>query len=210
MIMRLANLLQYATRTCLGPWVRKAFQMRSQWQAPIPMDGPAVFVANHASYLDPIFLAAVLPRPIRFFVLSDIYSLWWCRWLLALYGTIPVRGEATRLAMTLGRELLHEGHWIGLFPEGQRSFDGVVGKGKPGALFLAIQTGVPLIPVGIRGAYEAYPRWTKWPRLRPIRISFGRPRFYEGFSASSRPWLDHETETLMEEIRCLTEQGATF
>ena len=164
--------------------------MRSQWQTSIPVDGPAIFVANHSSYLDPIFLSAMLPRPIRFFVLSDIYRLWWCRWLLVLYGTIPVRGDSTRSALSLGRRLIQEGHWIGLFPEGQRSFDGVVGNGEPGALFLAIQTGVPLIPVGISGAYEAYPRWSKWPGLYPIRISFGQPRCYGEWTQPSRRYLD--------------------
>jgi len=201
--MKNPDRLQSFTKLCLGSFVRRAFRMRCHDAAFVPDHGSAVIVANHSSYLDPILLSAVSPRPIRFFVLSDIYKLWWCRWILKAYGTVPVRGEASRGALGTGRELIRDGHLIGLFPEGQRSFDGVVGKGYPGALLLAIQGGVPVIPVGISGTYESYPRWRKIPRLWPVSVAFGSPRHYEEVEKPNRRWMDQETENLMAEIRRL-------
>jgi 1-acyl-sn-glycerol-3-phosphate acyltransferase len=71
--------------------------------------------------------------------------------------------------------LLKDGEFVGIFPEGERSATGQLGKGEPGVALIALKAKVPILPVGIRGAYESFPKGSKFPKPYPIAVTFGKP-----------------------------------
>lgn len=140
-----------------------------------PETGGVVLVANHLSYLDPFFLLAAIPRPVRFLATAEIFR----RLLPALFframGGIPYRRyvrDPTALSrfLRLGRA----GEVIGLFPEGERSWDGRPGPMARG-IRAALAAGVPVVPVRISGAHEFWPRAAPRPRRAPVHLEFGTP-----------------------------------
>lgn len=147
---------------------------------------PVIFVANHSSHLDAPLILTSLPPAWRAQTATGaaadyFFDVWWRAAATALvFNAFPVeraggKGRATQLA----RQLLDDRWNILMFPEGTRSHDGGVGTFRLGAARLASESGVPVIPIGIRGSYQAMPRGRAWPargRL-PVELRFGRPVF---------------------------------
>jgi 1-acyl-sn-glycerol-3-phosphate acyltransferase len=142
----------------------------------IPRTGPAIVVANHSSFVDPWILGPFLfPRPVHFLITRLWYDkspLW--NFVFRSYRTIPMESHA---GATLDASLaaLAEGRIIGIFPEGRISYDGRVKRFRTGVCYLAAKSGAPVIPVGIRGAFESLPRSRRLPRRGRVRVEVGRP-----------------------------------
>ncbi|MFA5165347.1 MAG: lysophospholipid acyltransferase family protein [Candidatus Omnitrophota bacterium] len=146
------------------------FRLNTTGRDNIPKEGGAIIAANHSSYIDPVALAVAIPRRISWIVRKDVYDVWWLKGLFASTGMIREGGSVGKAI-----QLLEQGGLVGVFPEGTRSPDGKLGAGKKGAAVMALKTGVPVIPCGITGAFEAYPRGAVFPRPFPVKVSIGKP-----------------------------------
>lgn len=160
-------------RATFGTALRLWFRLRVEGQLPA---GPCVLAANHTSFLDPLVLGAAQPRRIVYLMTEVVWRSpafgWFYRWSRA----IPLRTRGgNRDALRAARAVLQQGRVVGIFPEGGLSRDGRLMVGSPGAVSLALQAGVPIVPVGIVGAHAAMPPGAVWPRPRRIRVCFGAP-----------------------------------
>lgn len=135
----------------------------------IPAEGKVIIAANHSSYLDPVAIAAVVPRQIKWIVRKDVYDVWWLRPLFASTGMIRENGSVGKAI-----DLLGKGEALGVFPEGSRSYDGRLGAGRRGAAIMALRSGAPVVPCAVKGAFKAYPRNSVLPRPCPVEIIIGK------------------------------------
>jgi 1-acyl-sn-glycerol-3-phosphate acyltransferase len=146
------------------------------------IDGPVIFVANHASHLDTPLILLSLPdewrRRTAVAAAADyFFDTWWRAVGSSLFfNTFPIDRRGGVMAATPG-EVLADGWSLVIFPEGTRSTDGWMGKFRMGAAFLAKEHGVPVVPVAHRGTYAAMPRGQGWPARgrRQLTIRFGEP-----------------------------------
>jgi 1-acyl-sn-glycerol-3-phosphate acyltransferase len=146
----------------------------------IPKKGPLLVAANHACFLDPWFICILFPRPVRFLITRNWYykSKGWQRFFAA-QGTTPVR-ETTEQTLDAVREHMSLDHVVGVFPEGKISHDGRMQKFRAGIGYMAAQTGAPVVPIGIRGAYESLNRRRRFPRPSRVTLVVGRPMVFPG------------------------------
>jgi 1-acyl-sn-glycerol-3-phosphate acyltransferase len=156
-------------RTFFGPEIENA----PDWKR---IDG-VIFAPNHASYLDPIFFQAAVPRPIRFMMTEGIYRIRAFRWLFELWDTIPVPdGDAVKVgAMKEALRVVRSGRPLVIFPEGGISRNGLLQAGQPGVAALMARARVPVIPVAILGTHEVLPYHANFPRAHRVKIRFGAP-----------------------------------
>ncbi|MBM7788534.1 lysophospholipid acyltransferase family protein [Tenggerimyces flavus] len=141
---------------------------------------PVLFVANHTSHLDTPLILMTLPGPWRrrtaVAAAADyFFDTWWrASGSAMVFNTFPIERRGGSLSQTPG-DLLAEGWNVVVFPEGTRSVDGWASRFKLGAAWLAVEHGVPIVPVGIRGSFAAMPRGRGWPRpgRLPVRVRFG-------------------------------------
>jgi 1-acyl-sn-glycerol-3-phosphate acyltransferase len=134
----------------------------------IPRSGPVIIAANHSSNLDvPVFGSAVMPRigrRLQWLGKKELFDWPVVGWLARNGGVHAVdRSSADVEAFRLATRILDEGHALFVFPEGTRSHDGTLGAGRDGVAVLALRTGAPIVPVGISGSYERWPRGQKLP-----------------------------------------------
>jgi 1-acyl-sn-glycerol-3-phosphate acyltransferase len=172
---KLAILWYYLAQGVLGTLFAALGGWRATGRRNIPPKGPALLVANHSSYLDPIILGIAAPRPLNYVARSTLFFpplSWWMRSV----GGFPIQREgmgASGMKETLRR--LRAGGIVLLFPEGTRSADGELGPLKPGISVLVARAGVPVLPAGIAGTFDAWPRSRPFPVPSPLRIHFGPP-----------------------------------
>jgi 1-acyl-sn-glycerol-3-phosphate acyltransferase len=144
----------------------------------VPASGPAVIAGNHLSFIDSFVLGLALPRPLYYLGKSDYWESARTRWLVAGAGVVPVyrdggdRGEGSLRA---GVQLLQRGDLLGIYPEGTRSPDGRLYRGKTGPVRMALEAGAPVVPFGIIGSDVAMPQDRRVIRRAPITLRFGRP-----------------------------------
>lgn len=152
------------------------FRIRCEGRGRVPADTATLICANHQSFLDPILVGLACNRRLTFLARESLF-----RWgpfgrLLVWYDTVPIKREGVGiggLKETLRR--LKQGQAVLVFPEGTRSRDGRVGNLQPGFCALVRRGRALLVPVGIDGAFEVWPRWRRWPRPRTIHLHFGPP-----------------------------------
>lgn len=151
-------------------------RIEAEQLARVPERGPLILVANHVNFLDvPILYTRLWPRPVTAFAKAENWDTPGLRFLAELWGAIPIRrGEADLTALRQGLAALEAGYILAIAPEGTRSGHGRLQRGHPGVVFLALQSGAPLLPIVCYGA-ENYRR--DWARLRRawFHIVVGRP-----------------------------------
>lgn len=159
--------------------LRASFDLAIEGAANVPSVGPCIVVANHRSFMDSIFLASVLERPLTFLAKAEYWDNPRTAWLFKATGQIPVRRGSpagARLAMDAASKVLLRGGAIGLYPEGTRSRDGQLKAGNLGAARLAIATGAPIIPVGLIGTDAVQAPDQRVPRMgRRVEMRIGAP-----------------------------------
>jgi 1-acyl-sn-glycerol-3-phosphate acyltransferase len=138
----------------------------------LPQKSNFIVVANHASFLDPAVIGAAIPKKIHWIALKGIYNVAGLNWFMRKIGTLPTGSSSERAV-----RLLMQNKNIALFPEGTRTFDGSIREFRRGAALLAIKTGRPILPCAILGTYEVLPRTAKFPRLHPIKVKVGKPKY---------------------------------
>lgn len=140
--------------------------------------GGAVLAGNHVSYMDPVLLWCVSPRPVHFMAKRELWRTRLFAWGLPRLWAFPVnRGEPDRAAITTATELVKAGELVGVFPEGSRSAEGTtdLGEAHGGAAFIALRAGAPVVPIAFVGTEKVWPRGVKLPRLRRTYIRIGAP-----------------------------------
>lgn len=171
-------------RAIITPLARLIYRPRVEGREKVPTDGPVIFASNHLSFIDSIAIPVAAPRPVHFLAKSSYFegrgfSGALKRSFFESIGAIPVRrgaGQAALDALDQQRQLLDEGLTVALYPEGTRSTDGRLYKGRTGVAFLALQTGAPVVPVGLIGTDKVMPKGAKMPSMTErITVRFGDP-----------------------------------
>jgi 1-acyl-sn-glycerol-3-phosphate acyltransferase len=152
------------------------FQARCWGRENYPATGGALICANHQSFLDPMLIGNSSSRPMNYLARKTLFHFAPLGWLLDFVNTIPVEREGFGVGgirETLKR--LKRGEMVLLFPEGTRSPDGEIQHFKQGFATLARRSRVALVPVGVDGAYDAWPRSERFPQLGRVRVVVGKP-----------------------------------
>jgi 1-acyl-sn-glycerol-3-phosphate acyltransferase len=152
------------------------FRLRVEGLANIPREGGAVLAANHQSFIDILLFGGCVPRHVAF-VARDTLANWrWLAYVMRECGTVLVkRGSSDRRALRQMADHLERGDMVAIYPEGTRTRDGSLQEFKGGALLAARMAGVPIVPCGIRGAFNAWPRGQTIPSPKKIGVRFGPP-----------------------------------
>ncbi|MFD7883712.1 lysophospholipid acyltransferase family protein [Streptomyces bauhiniae] len=174
------HLLKYVL---LGPVLRLVFRPRIEGLAHVPESGAAIIAGNHLSFSDHFLMPAILKRRITFLAKAEYFTGPGLKGRLTAFffrsaGQIPVDRsgkEAGQAAVREGLKVLDRGELLGIYPEGTRSHDGRLYKGKVGVAVMALKAGAPVVPCAMIGTFEAQPPGRKIPKLRPITIRFGEP-----------------------------------
>lgn len=212
-----AGYFYWVTKVVLTPVLTVAFRPRIEGIRNVPRRGPAILACNHVSYLDWLFLPLVVRwRHISFLAKLEYFTRPGLRGQLQRFfftntGQVPVdRGgaDASGAALRTAARLLREGKLVGIFPEGSRSRDGRLNRGRTGLARVAAETGVPVVPCATVGVYELCPPGKRVPRPRKVTVRFGEPMVFPGSPcpAPSSDALRAWTDELMGEIQRLSGQ----
>ena len=167
----------------LGPVLKVLFRPWVEGEEHIPDAGGVIFASNHLSFSDSIFLPLVVPRKMTFLAKADYFTGTGLKGRLTKMfftgvGQLPVDrsgGRASSAALDAGLKVLRAGDILGLYPEGTRAPDGRLYKGKTGVARMAIEAGVPVVPVAMINTDKVQPTGTVIPKIQRVGIRFGAP-----------------------------------
>ncbi|HEX2030890.1 MAG TPA: 1-acyl-sn-glycerol-3-phosphate acyltransferase [Actinomycetota bacterium] len=166
--------LQWLGRDVLGAVLTRYYRFEVRGADRVPEAGPAVLASNHDSLLDIPFLVLASPRPVWFMAKRELYTGRFGAWFFHVLGGFPVLRQGPDLAaVRAALAVLDAGMLLGMYPEGTRSRDFL--PFLPGAAWVALAAGAPLIPVAVRGTGDAMPRGSLRPRRVPVSVTFGEP-----------------------------------
>ncbi|MBN2223807.1 MAG: 1-acyl-sn-glycerol-3-phosphate acyltransferase [Deltaproteobacteria bacterium] len=161
---------------CIKIGIRLKYRIHVDGIDNVPKSGPAVFICNHTSIVDSFFIGCFLPRKIYFMAKSTEYESAAVRLFLYLSRTFPVRRYDTDpISLKNAMRVLSFGGMVGVYPEGERTWDGEMTPFRNGTIRFLLAAGVPIIPAGISGAFQHQPRWGGKMGNPDIRLSIGRP-----------------------------------
>jgi 1-acyl-sn-glycerol-3-phosphate acyltransferase len=194
----------FSLRTFAGPVFSAAFRLKTIGQENFPKAGPAILAANHASFLDPILISLRARRPVRFLVSNQFYRDPRLHALLRWLGTIPVGGGAGIVrSFRQVAGVIEDGGLLGIFPEGGITRDGSMKPFRSGAAVLAMRLGAPIVPIHLRGTFDALPRYARWPRFVPVTLRIGEPVKVEARPKPSSEEIAALTESIRSSIASL-------
>ncbi len=198
-------------KTVLGGIMNGLYRVNVEGLDNISSAGRGILAANHISFLDSFFIPLAIPRRVTYLAKAEYWDSWRTRWFFDLVGQIPVRRDDSakaQAALDSGLRVLGRDGLLGIYPEGTRSPDGCLYRGKTGVARMAAQAEAPVIPVGLIGTREIMSKEAKLPRLRgAVTVRFGEPMSIsrdevEGDPLAMRSFVDG----LMYEIRRLSGQ----
>lgn len=200
----------------LGPLLRLLFRPRIEGLENIPEDGAAIVAGNHLSFSDHFLMPAILKRRITFLAKAEYFTGPGVKGRLTAAffrsaGQIPVDRsgkDAGQAALREGLGVLSKGELLGIYPEGTRSHDGRLYKGKVGVAAMALGAGVPVVPCAMVGTFEIQPPGQKIPKIRRVTIRFGRPLDFSRYAGmeGERAVLRAVTDEIMYEVLALSGQ----
>jgi 1-acyl-sn-glycerol-3-phosphate acyltransferase len=156
--------------------MRLLFRVEARGTEHVPAAGAVLLVANHSSLLDPPLVGGMTPRRLTFLAKAELFRIPGFGALIRRLGARPLRRDgADSGALRTAQRVLEDGGALLVFPEGTRGDEGVLRSAKPGAALLAMQTGVPVVPVYVRGSGRAWPRGRRLPRPAKVVVTFGAP-----------------------------------
>ncbi len=200
----------------VGPLLKTVFRPQVEGDGNVPDTGAVILASNHLSYADWLFMPLVIPRRVTFVVKSEYFQGpgikgWLQRRFFSGAGQVPIdrsNGRSAEGAMRTGLKILRGGDLFGIYPEGTRSPDGRLFRGRTGVARLALEAKVPVIPVAVIGTDVIAPPGKRFGRLHSPLVRFGRPldfSRYEGME-SDRYILRAITDEIMYEIMELSGQ----
>ena len=180
-------------RVILSPILRLVFRPWVEGQEHVPLEGPALLASNHLSFSDSIFLPLVVPRKITFLAKSDYFTGKGFKGrskalFMKAVGQVPIDrsgGAASEAAINTGLRVLGAGELLGIYPEGTRSPDGRLYRGRTGIARLALESGVPVIPVAMIDTEKIQPPGRVLPKIMRVGVRFGEPLDFSQFKDKS-------------------------
>ena len=207
-----APMAYWVLKLLLTPVLRFFWRVRVEGIENIPEEGPAILASNHVSFCDSIFLPLVLRRRVTFVAKAEYFDDPKTAWFFRAVGQIPIRrtgGSAAMAALDSAAEVLEGGHLFGIYPEGTRSPDGRLYKGKTGVARLALRCQVPVLACAMVGTDGVQPIGQVKPNVfRPVTIRIGAPMdFAHYYDRPTDPKVLRQiTDEIMFELRELSGQ----
>ena len=199
-----------------GPLLRGIFRPWVSGAENIPAHGGVLLASNHLSFVDSIFLPLIIERNMVFLAKSEYFTGKGLKgWLTKMFfigtGMLPIDrsgGKAAEASLNTGLRVLAEGQILGIYPEGTRSPDGKMYRGRTGVARMILEAGVPVVPVAMIDTEKVMPIGSKWPKLRRIGIIFGEPLDFSRFEGmeGDRFILRAVTDEIMYELASLSQQ----
>jgi 1-acyl-sn-glycerol-3-phosphate acyltransferase len=200
----------------LGPLLRVVFRPQTEGVENVPLEGPAILASNHLSYADWLFMPLTVPRRVTFVAKAEYFTApgikgWFQKMFFSGSGQVPIDrsgASAAEGALVTAKRVLADGDLFGIYPEGTRSHDGRLYRGKTGVARLALETGVPVIPVAVVGTDVVAPPGKKFGTItRPV-VRIGTPLDFERYEGleNDRYILRSVTDEIMYEIMKLSGQ----
>jgi 1-acyl-sn-glycerol-3-phosphate acyltransferase len=207
------NLPYGVLRAFLTPFLMVLFRPKVKGLRHVPGSGPVIIASNHLSFSDSIFMPLVVPRKVTFLAKSEYFTSPGPKGLIKkltfiALGQVPVDrsgGRRSEAALITGLKVLAEGKCLGIYPEGTRSPDGRLYKGRTGIARLAIESGAPIIPVAMFNTEKIQPTGTVVPKVMRVEMIFGEPMYFDGDS-SDLLYLRDVTDKIMQTIQALSGQ----
>ena len=205
-------MLYWLLKVLLTPVFFVVFRIRISGGRQVPRSGPAILAANHQSFCDSLFIPLSVRRRVTYLAKAEYFDDPKQAWFYRGVGQIPIRrggGDESRRALETAAGVLAEGKIIALYPEGTRADDDYLHRGRTGVARMALETGAPVVPVGVRGTSGVQPIGSRYLRpFRPVELRFGAPRWLrpadvEALGDEHRA-LRQFTDDLMAEISALS------
>lgn len=182
----------------------------------VPTEGPVILAANHLAIADSFVVPMIVPRQVSFLAKAEYFQGSGVRgglqrWMFGSLGAIPVergRGRAAMEALDQAERVLRGGGAFGIHPEGSRSTDGRLHRGRTGVARLALSTQAPVVPVALAGTDDLLPPGARIPRRRAVSVRFGEPLLFRRYAGmeKSLPVLRSVTDEIMYAISELSDQ----
>ena len=208
----LNTVLDYVAR----PLARLALRPSVHGAHFVPSNGPVILASNHLSFVDSVVIPLVLPRPVTFLAKSEYFegtglSGWLSRQFFLAMGHVPVQrghGRAAWGAVRVAQGVLARGGALAIYPEGTRSLDGRLYRGRTGVARLTLLTGAPVVPVALAGTERVQPVGSRLPRPHRVTVRFGAPLEFSRYAGKDTkvPVLRTITDEIVGAIRLLSGQ----
>ena len=196
--MNRTDLVWAVGRPTIGGAATLLTRLRVYGRERVPSEGGLVVACNHFSWIDPPVLGAAIPRTLYFMAKVEAHRVPALGQLMRSFGAFSVRrGESDRDAVRTMRQIVSDGHALGLFAEGTRQKAGVPGPVQPGAAMVAINENVPVICAAIRGSFE----W-RLGSFSPVSLAWGAPLSFDGLPRGGKGYKEASVE-IEREIRKL-------
>jgi len=209
----MVNLPYGLLRAFLTPFLMLLFRPKVTGLRNVPINGPVIIASNHLSFSDSVFMPLVVPRKVTFLAKSEYFTSPGPKGLLKkltfiALGQVPVDrsgGRRSEAALITGLKVLAEGNCLGIYPEGTRSPDGRLYKGRTGIARLAMESGAPIIPVAMFETDKIQPTGKVIPKIMRVRMIFGEPIYLSGDSTNLQLLRD-ATDSLMRTLQEMSGQ----
>ncbi|WP_405020127.1 1-acyl-sn-glycerol-3-phosphate acyltransferase [Kitasatospora sp. NBC_00070] len=187
-------MINLITKLVLKPVAKAVYRPVIEGLENVPRDGGVILASNHLSFIDSVVIPLTAPRRVYFLAKAEYFTGTGLKGALsrALFkalNAVPVeRGEikTAQAALDSALEILREGKAFGIYPEGTRSLDGRLYRGKTGVAWLALTAGVPVVPVALEGPADILPVGKRIPRLRKVTVRFGEPLHFDELHGQAR------------------------
>jgi 1-acyl-sn-glycerol-3-phosphate acyltransferase len=208
-------MVKFFTRLLFPPIIRLLFAATVVGRRNMPATGGVILASNHLSFFDSVILSLLARRPVSFLAKAEYFTGkgikgWLSRVFFASIDAIPVHRDsasAAQDALDAGLERLVDGEAFAIYPEGTRSLDGRLYRGKTGVAWLALTANVPVVPVALTGTDKIQPVGSRGIRLAKLRVEFGQPMNLSSFGAASSGKARREaTDAIMDEIAAMSGQ----
>jgi 1-acyl-sn-glycerol-3-phosphate acyltransferase len=185
-------MLYEVTHAVVPPLARAVWRPTVEGKDNVPPTGPVIVASNHVSFADSLVIPIVAPRKVVFMAKQDYFTgrgpkgALQRAWFTGM-GMVPVDRDDTRAALAsldIALEVLGRGEAFGIYPEGTRSRDGRLYRGRTGVAWLALTAGVPVVPVALEGTQHIQPVGARIPRIRKVTVRFGAPiEFHDRYAS---------------------------
>lgn len=207
--------MKFFSRVFLAPLARLVFRPKVIGRKNVPKSGAVILASNHLAFIDSVVITLVARRSVSFMAKAEYFTGTGIRGFLSRsffsgVGAVPVQrgaGQAAQEALDSGLEILNGGNAFSIYPEGTRSRDGRLYRGRTGVAWLALTAGVPVVPVALIGTDQLQPEGSSGVRFAKVSVEFGMPLDLSSFGdASSGRARRQATDAIMAEIARMSGQ----
>ncbi|MDP9428762.1 MAG: 1-acyl-sn-glycerol-3-phosphate acyltransferase [Actinomycetota bacterium] len=176
-------MLYLVVRFLLRPLFHVVLRMHVTGRENVPATGPVILASNHLSFIDSMVIPLAAPRRVHYLAKAEYFTSpgvggWLTRTLFTALGAMPVQRQTSRAAqeaLDTALAVLRREEGFGIYPEGTRSRDGRLARGKTGVAWLALTADCPVVPVAVAGTEHVQPVDSRWPRPHRVTVTFGKP-----------------------------------